>query len=107
MKGDGRFYLACAVMLLALPGCTHGISAAVPLVDSYAMSVPNDDPSPGERGLREINAGEGGPVSSARGYVIYGHCRALTSSRLRELAAHLSLLLRLTASPLPWFTGPQ
>ena len=51
MKGDGRFYFACAVMLLALPGCTQGISAAVPLEDSYAMAEPNDDLSPGERGL--------------------------------------------------------
>jgi hypothetical protein len=30
MKADGRFYFACAVMLLALPGCTHGIYAALP-----------------------------------------------------------------------------
>ncbi len=60
MKGDGRFYLACALMLLALPGCTHGISAAVPLEDSYAMAEPNDVLSPGERGFREVTADEGG-----------------------------------------------
>ena len=57
MKGDGRFYFACAVMLLALPGCTQGISAAMPLEDSYAMAVPNDDPSPGERDYREADFG--------------------------------------------------
>jgi len=53
MNGDGRFYLACAVMLLALPGCTHGSSVAVLAKDSYAMAVPNDDPSPGERDYRD------------------------------------------------------
>src|SRR5665811_99805 len=30
MKGGVRFYLAGAVMLLALTGCTHGTSVAVP-----------------------------------------------------------------------------
>src|SRR5258706_15790982 len=65
MKGDGRFYFACALLLLALPGCTHGISAAVPLVDSYAMAVPTDDPSPGERGFRQANFGLQGPGVTA------------------------------------------
>jgi hypothetical protein len=107
MKGDGRFYLACAVMLLALPGCTHGISAAVPLVDSYAMAVPNDDPSPGERGLREINADEGSTVSSARVYVISGQGDALTSSGMTQLAARLSEIRGLTVSSHDWFNGPN
>jgi hypothetical protein len=67
MKDGGRFYLACAVMLLALPGCTHGTSVAVPLEDSYAMAEPNDDHlSSGERGFREITADEGSTISSAR-----------------------------------------
>jgi len=57
MNGDGPFYLACAVMLLALPGCTHGSSVAVLANDSYAMAVPNDDLSPGERDFREADFG--------------------------------------------------
>jgi len=57
MNGDGPFYLACAVMLLALPGCTHGSSVAVLANDSYAMAVPNDDLSPGERDYREADFG--------------------------------------------------
>jgi hypothetical protein len=57
MRGDGQFYLACALMLLALPGCTHGSSVAVLANDSYAMAVPNDDLSPGERDLREADFG--------------------------------------------------
>src|SRR5258708_28300762 len=98
MKGDGRFYFACALLLLALPGCTHGISAAVPLVDSYAMAVPTDDPSPGERGLRQINADEGSTVSSARVYVISCQRPALTSTVMTRLSARLSRMIRGTVS---------
>jgi hypothetical protein len=72
MKGDGRFYFACAVMLLAIPGCTHGISAALPFEDSYAMAEPSDDLSLGERDFREITADQGIAIASARVYVIYG-----------------------------------
>jgi hypothetical protein len=107
MKGDGRFYLACAVMLLALPGCTHGISAAVPLEDSYAMAEPKDVLSPGERGLREITADEGAAISSARVYVIYGQGGALTSSGMTQLAARLSEIRGLTVSSHDWFKGPN
>jgi hypothetical protein len=76
MKGGGRFHLACAVMLLALAGCTHGISVAVPLQHSYAMAEPNHVLSPEERGFREtdfglddpgvtvIRADEGGSIPS-------------------------------------------
>ena len=39
MKGGVRFYLAGAVMLLALAGCTHGTSVAVPGQDK-AMPMP-------------------------------------------------------------------
>ena len=39
MKGGVRFYLAGAVMLLALTGCTHGTSVAVPGQDSYAYAA--------------------------------------------------------------------
>lgn len=38
MKGGVRFYLAGAVMLLALTGCTHGTSVAVSGQDSYAYT---------------------------------------------------------------------
>jgi hypothetical protein len=38
MKGGVRFYLAGAVMLLTLAGCTHGTSVAVPGQDSYAAA---------------------------------------------------------------------
>jgi hypothetical protein len=89
MKADGRFYFACAVMLLALPGCTHGISAALPFEDSYAMAEPSDDL--GERDLREITADQGTAISSARVYVIYGQGGALTSSGMTQLAARLRL----------------
>jgi hypothetical protein len=107
MKGDGRFYFACAVMLLALPGCTQGISAAVPLEDSYAMAEPNEDLSPGERGFREINADEGSAISSARVYVISGQGGALTSSGMTQLAARLSEIKGLTVSSHDWFNGPN
>ena len=106
MKGDGRFYFACAVMLLALPGCTQGISAAVRLEDSYAMAEPNDDLSSGERGLREITADEGGTISSARVYVISGQGGALTSSGMTRLAVRLSEIRGLTVSSHDWFKGP-
>ena len=44
MKGGVRFYLAGAVMLLALAGCTHGTSVAVPGENSYAAAGdPTDD----------------------------------------------------------------
>jgi hypothetical protein len=43
------------MLLLALPGCTHGSSVAVLANDSYAMAVPNDDLSPGERDFREAD----------------------------------------------------
>jgi hypothetical protein len=57
MKGDGRFYLACVVMLLALAGCTHGSSVAVLTNESYAMAVPDDDRNPGQRDFREADFG--------------------------------------------------
>jgi hypothetical protein len=107
MKGDGRFYLACAVMLLALPGCTQGISVAVPLEDSYAMAEPNDDFNPGERDFREITADEGGTISSARVYVIFGQGGALTSTGMTRLAARLSEIRGLTVSSHDWFKGPN
>jgi hypothetical protein len=58
MNSEGRFYLACAMLLLlALPGCTHGSSVAALANDSYAMAVPNDDPGRGERNFREADFG--------------------------------------------------
>jgi len=107
MTGDGRFYFACALMLLALPGCSHGISAAVPLEDSYAMAEPNEDLNPKERGFREINAEEGSAIASARVYVIYGQGGALTSSGMTQLAARLSEIRGLTVSSHDWFNGPN
>jgi hypothetical protein len=107
MKGDGRFYLACAVMLLALPGCAQGISAAVPLEDSYAMAEPNDDLSPGERDLRGITADEGAAIPSARVYVIFGQGGTLTSSGMTRLTARLSEIRGLTVSSHDWFKGPN
>jgi hypothetical protein len=105
MNGDGRFYLACAIMLLALPGCTQGISAAVPLEDSYAMAE-NEDVS-GERDFRKITADDGGTISSARVYVIFGQGGALTSSGMTQLAARLSEIRGLTVSSHDWFKGPN
>jgi len=107
MKGDGRFHLACALMLLGLAGCTHGTSVAVPLKDSYAMAEPNDVLSPGERGFREITADQGAAISSARVYVIYGQGGALTSSGMTQLAARLSEIRGLTVSSHDWFNGPN
>src|SRR5258705_2911379 len=107
MKGDGRFYFACAVMLLALPGCTQGIAAAVPLEDSYAMAEPNDDLSPGERDLRGITADMGTAIRSARVYVIFGQGGTLTSSGMTRLTARLSEIRGLTVSSHDWFKGPN
>ena len=107
MKGDGRFYFACAVMLLALSGCTHGTSVAVPLEDSYAMAEPNDDLNPRDRGFREITAEEGSAIASARVYVISGQGGALTSSGMTQLAARLSEIRGLTVSSHDWFEGPN
>jgi hypothetical protein len=107
MKGDGRFYFACAVMLLALPGCTQGISAALPLEDSYAMAGPSDDLIPGERDLRGITADEGRTISSARVYVIFGQGGTLTSTGMTRLVARLSEIRGLTVSSHDWFKGPN
>jgi hypothetical protein len=58
MKCGGRSYLASAVILLALTGCTHGTSVAVLGEDRYAAAEdPNDDLSRGERDSREANFG--------------------------------------------------
>src|SRR6266481_4235996 len=103
MNGDGRFYLACAVMLLALPGCTHGSSVAVLANDSYAMAVPNDDPSPGERDFREadfglddpgvtvITADKGGSIPSMRGNFLE-----------REPTIRAGSSMAIATRPAPW-----
>src|SRR5450759_659709 len=58
MNSEGRFYRAGAMLLLlALPGCTHGSSVAALANDSYAMAVPNEDPGRGERNFREADFG--------------------------------------------------
>ena len=57
MKGGVRFYLVDAVMLLALAGCTHGASVAVPGEDSYAAADRYDDLSRGEPHFRQANFG--------------------------------------------------
>jgi hypothetical protein len=81
MKGDGRFYLACAAMLLALAGCTRGTSVAVPFENSYAMAEPNHGLSPGERKFREAT-----PV---RIYLLLGQGGLSTSSGMLALQTQL------------------
>jgi hypothetical protein len=100
MKGGVRFYLAGVVMLLALAGCTHGTSVAVPGEDSYAAAGdPTDDLRRGERRFREANFGlddpgvtvitadEGGEISSyeskffgarngTKRWVVDGYCNS-------------------------------
>ena len=57
MKGGVRLYLAGAVILLVLTGCTHGTSVAV-REDSYAaVEDPNDDLSLGEPRFGEASFG--------------------------------------------------
>jgi len=81
MQRDGRFYLACAAMLLALAGCTHGTSVAVRFEDSYAMAEPDLDLVPGERKFREAT-----PV---RIYLLLGQGGLWTSSGMLALQTEL------------------
>jgi hypothetical protein len=85
MKGGVRFYLAGAVMLVTLAGCTHGTSVAVPGEDSYAYAAaeePNDDLSPGERDF--------GEATTVRTFVLLGQGGTLTSRGMLTVANEAS-----------------